>query len=99
MLTRIRTLVLLRALFASGIAALALAACDDPEAQVALETTRLQHGIPGIAAATITADSVTVYTSGTRRLGSLQRIGRDDLFHIGSDAKAMLATVVAREVE
>ena len=96
MLTRLTPL---RALLVSAVAAVSLSACDDPRTQAAIDTVRQQYGIPGLAAAVITSNTVNVYASGVRRLGRPERVGRNDLFLVGSDAKAMLATVIAREVE
>lgn len=60
---------------------------------------RKASGAPALAAAVITSDSIDVYASGLRRAGTGDRVTRGDAFAIGSDAKAMLATLVAREVE
>jgi D-alanyl-D-alanine carboxypeptidase len=40
-----------------------------------------------------------VYANGLRRVGSRARVTKEDFFAIGSDAKAMLGTLIAREVE
>jgi len=60
---------------------------------------RKASGAPALAAAVITSDSINVYASGLRRAGARDRVTRGDAFAIGSDAKAMLATLVAQEVE
>jgi D-alanyl-D-alanine carboxypeptidase len=54
---------------------------------------------PALAAAVVTSRSIDVYVSGVPRLGWPGRVDEDDAFHVGSDAKAMLATVIAQEVE
>ncbi|MCC7461136.1 MAG: beta-lactamase family protein [Gammaproteobacteria bacterium] len=68
-----------------------------PEEMLA-EATRVA-GTPAMTAAVITSTSIEVYTHGVRRLGGSQHIEARDAFHVGSDAKAMLATLVAQEVE
>ena len=88
-----------RALLLAAAIVFTLGACDDPATQAAIDEARQQAGIPGMTAAVITSDTITMYTSGVRKLGSPTPVGRNDLFHIGSDGKAMLATVIAREVE
>lgn len=60
---------------------------------------RKASGAPAFAAAVITSDTIDVFASGLRRVGAPDRITRGDRFAIGSDAKAMLATLVAQEVE
>jgi CubicO group peptidase (beta-lactamase class C family) len=60
---------------------------------------REASGSPGLAAAVITSGSIDVYASGLRRVGSRARVAKDDFFAIGSDAKAMLGTLIAQEVE
>jgi CubicO group peptidase (beta-lactamase class C family) len=58
-----------------------------------------ESGAPGMTAAVITSDSIEVFASGLRRADRPQRVTKDDAFGIGADAKAMLATVIATEVE
>lgn len=56
--------------------------------------------VPGMAALAIrngSADRELV--AGVRRLGSTQKVRRGDRWHLGSDGKAMTATMIARLVE
>lgn len=64
-----------------------------------VDAARLESGAPAIAAALITSDSIQVRVSGVRRLGNPDPVRPGDAFHLGSDAKAMLATLIAQEVE
>lgn len=90
---------ILRGCFLALAAALALSACDDPATQLVIDKARVEAGIPGLSVAVITSERISIHTSGVRRLGSQQPVGRNDLFYVGSEAKAMLATVIARKVE
>ena len=89
----------------AGLAALLAATLFLPMAARAAGEGRLASearkasGAPALAAAVITSDSIDVYASGRRRAGSPDRITHDDAFAIGSDAKAMLATLIAQEIE
>ena len=56
-------------------------------------------GTPAMTAAVITSNSIEVHATGVRRLGVPGVVEVGDAFHIGSDAKAMLATLIAQEVE
>jgi CubicO group peptidase (beta-lactamase class C family) len=65
-----------------------------------LEAVRKEFGLPALAAAVakngrIVASGVV----GTRMLGRDIKVARDDRFHIGSDTKAMTATLAAMLVE
>lgn len=64
-----------------------------------VEAERVSSGAPGMTAAVITSDSIDVFASGVRRADGSDRVAPGDSFNIGSDAKAMLATLVAQEVE
>jgi len=81
-----------------SVAALSTTAfAAEPERLVAQAREAAQS--PALAAAVVTSRSIDVYFSGARKLGSPGRVDEDDAFHIGSDAKAMLATVIAQEIE
>ncbi|MEZ5531864.1 MAG: serine hydrolase domain-containing protein [Steroidobacteraceae bacterium] len=60
---------------------------------------RTAAAAPGMAAAVITSDSIEVRSAGVRKSGAPGRVTVRDSFGIGSDAKAMLSTVIAQEVE
>jgi CubicO group peptidase (beta-lactamase class C family) len=65
-----------------------------------LREFREEHGIPGIAAAVLTRESVLdIGVAGVRKLGGLDSIRLGDRFHIGSNAKAMTGFVAGSLVE
>jgi len=72
-------------------------AVDRMQDQVAAAAA--EAGSPALAAAVITSDAIEVRVAGVRRLGNSTPVAPGDAFHVGSDAKAMLATVIAQEVE
>lgn len=88
-----------REALASGLAGLAagcgLSTQDQVVDQEPLESESL--GLAGLL--TDAARTRTVVTQGIRRAGSEKRIGPNDLWHIGSNAKAMTAALYARLVE
>lgn len=94
-----------------GMAALAglLAACGGgasaPPAgsgaalQLKVAGLRADTGVPGLAVVVVDHDRVDVATSGVRRVGEPGVIERDDAFQLGSETKAVTATLLARFVE
>ena len=65
-----------------------------------LEPIRLRHDLPALAGAIVTAEGpVAVAAVGDRRYGQGPPVSVDDKFHIGSDTKAMTATLLATYVE
>ena len=85
------------------------AGCSDskkptsPAAATPLATTvegiRVRHGLPALGLAVIDRDSIRVTITGVRRRGAPNRAQTGDLFHLGSLAKAMTATMIGRLVE
>lgn len=75
--------------------AAALSASDSSsDLAQALEAIRAAHGIPALAAAIVTTDGATqVVATGFRKAGRPIRVTTDDLWHLGSDTKAMTATL------
>lgn len=65
----------------------------------AVERARLRHGLPAIAAASFSLDAMDVAASGVRRLGGGEAVTTEDLFHVGSLAKGLTATAIARLVD
>ena len=64
------------------------------------ESLRKRNHIPGMAIAMINADStLTLETLGVRRDGFNDKIQSTDLFHIGSNGKAMTSFAAAKLVE
>ena len=65
-----------------------------------LEQTMRDHDIPGIAVALFDSDTIVIKEAmGKRRLGGEEDIRLDDRFHVGSNTKAMTATMIASLVE
>lgn len=98
------------ALVALALAALSAAGCGakkptqpSPLPRVTLASAvadaRRTHGLPALAAASFTLDSIDVAADGVRRLGAPAAVTAGDLFHVGSLAKGMTATAVAKLVD
>jgi D-alanyl-D-alanine carboxypeptidase len=65
-----------------------------------LEITRSAYLIPGLSAAIyVDGQAIEHAVSGIRKVGSPELIDRSDKFHLGSNTKAMTATLVATFVE
>ncbi|UCD19276.1 MAG: beta-lactamase family protein [candidate division WOR-3 bacterium] len=65
-----------------------------------LREYREEYGIPGMAAAVVTGDSIlAVGVDGVRKLGEADSIQFNDRFHIGSNTKAMTGFVAGVLVE
>ncbi|MES2692097.1 MAG: serine hydrolase domain-containing protein [Verrucomicrobiota bacterium] len=98
---------LFSALLASSLALLApfAPAAESPYAASAdiaefCEPFRTKHNLPALAAVVIEGNRIIAHSfTGVRKLGSPEKITPDDLFHLGSDSKAMTATVIARLIE
>jgi CubicO group peptidase (beta-lactamase class C family) len=80
-------------------------AVESPKPKVAdiadlLEPIRQKHNVPAICAAVVNSDGIiAIGAVGVRRRGDTPPVTSDDLWHLGSDTKAMTAAVVARLVE
>ena len=65
-----------------------------------LEPIRDQYAVPALAAATVDADgTLALGATGVRSWKEDAAVSWQDRFHLGSDTKAMTATLVARLVE
>ena len=65
-----------------------------------LEPIRAKHKVPALAAAVVTGDGLAALGAvGVRAAGSPERVTASDLWHIGSDTKAMTAVLCAILVE
>ena len=65
-----------------------------------LKPIRQKFNVPAMAAAVVTSDGVKfVGAVGVRKRGTEVPVGLDDLWHLGSDGKAMTSTLIARLVE
>ena len=66
----------------------------------ALKPIRQKSGVPAMAAAVVTSAGIQfVGAVGVRKRGTETPVGLNDLWHLGSDGKAMTSTLVARLVE
>ncbi|HYE02801.1 MAG TPA: serine hydrolase domain-containing protein [Phycisphaerales bacterium] len=65
-----------------------------------LEPIRAKHKLPALAGAIVTGRELAALGAvGVRRAGGSEPVTRDDLWHLGSDTKAMTATMLAVLVE
>lgn len=72
----------------------------DPEVAAILERVRREHRLPALGAAIVgPTGAVAVGVAGWRRADALTPVKPDDLWHLGSETKAMTATLVGRLVE
>lgn len=85
-------------MFAS-LAAAALLFVQPADLDSIAVTTLEASGAPGVAVMRIIGDEVDIGVAGLRAIDDEAVIGRDDLWHMGSNSKAMTATLVARLVE
>lgn len=76
-------------------------AADAPAASADVISTILaETGAPALVGAVVTAKGVTHFeTGGVRRIGAPDKVTRDDLWHLGSNTKAMTAALYGRLVE
>jgi CubicO group peptidase (beta-lactamase class C family) len=96
--------VLRRSLILFALVVAAPAAHADAELQAFVEQTlakaRDQHKLPGIAAVVQIGGKLEAEVAmGLRASGHPERVTTNDRWHIGSDTKAMTATLIARLVE
>lgn len=94
-----RTTISRRLVLGAGAAALAPGLAYGEDVSV-LTTAMADKAVPGMAALTIRDfHAERELVAGLRRLGSPQRVRRGDRWHLGSDGKAITATMIARLVE
>ncbi len=73
---------------------------SSPDVEALLEPIRAKHEIPGMIGAIVKGEAAgRIGAVGVRRLGSPQKMTLLDKVHIGSDTKAMTATLLAMFVE
>lgn len=86
--------------FALALAVAPAWAQEDSALDSYLETVRTQFGVPGVVAAVVSKGEITeAGAAGVRALGRDEKVTIDDRFHIGSDTKAMTATLAGMMVE
>jgi D-alanyl-D-alanine carboxypeptidase len=74
----------------------AVAAIDESDPGAGLAAIRKRYGIPGMAALALRGDQIAgQFVAGVRKLNGADRVTPADRFHLGSETKAMTATLVA----
>lgn len=72
----------------------------DPKINALLQPVQQQFDVPALAAAIVTSDGLEAFgVAGIRKRGTKSRATPNDLWHLGSNTKAMTATLVARLVD
>ncbi len=92
----------IRHIFAAGLVMSGPVMSGPVAAETAAETVSAVlsgTGVPGAAVGVLRDGRVDTGFGGLRAAGQEAAVGADDLWHIGSNAKAMTATLVARLVE
>jgi CubicO group peptidase (beta-lactamase class C family) len=85
---------------AKGAAAETSPAVDSDSTAQLLETIRVKHQFPALAAAVVVDGKIMATTAvGFRKQGGTEAVTVNDKFHIGSVTKSMTATVAAMLVE
>lgn len=69
---------------------------DENTLQSELDEARKTHDVPALGAAIVSSKGLqTLAVAGVRKKGSDVKVTKDDRFHLGSDTKAMTATLIA----
>jgi CubicO group peptidase (beta-lactamase class C family) len=73
---------------------------NDAALAARLEPIRVKHGFPALGGAIVTSDGLQqMAVTGVRKAGTTVDAAPGDLWHLGSDTKAMTAVVIAKLVE
>lgn len=64
-----------------------------------LEPLRAKHGLPALAGAVVSKGQIAAAAVGARLLNTGKKVTVNDRFHLGSDTKAMTATLAGMAVE
>jgi len=73
---------------------------NDPAVAAELQKLLAKHGVPALAAAIVTSAGMDACAvAGMRKCGAPEQVTVADLWHLGSDTKAMTAALVGRLVE
>jgi CubicO group peptidase (beta-lactamase class C family) len=91
--------MLLCAVIACAAARPARVARVDASLAARLESVRQAHDLPGMGVAVVEGDRISIAVAGRRRVDRDDPILPGDAFHLGSDTKAITASVAARLVE
>lgn len=86
-------------LLALGLIGTASTALADASATALADLLLRKSGGPGVAVALLRDGQIEIAARGLRAKGQPDAVTPDDLWHIGSDAKSMTATLVARLAE
>jgi len=85
---------------AFGLGQTAPATVDDPRIKEILEPLRQKHNLPAMAAALVTGQGLEIAGAvGVRKAGTDVPVTIEDLWHLGSDTKAMTAAMIGGLVE
>ena len=90
-----------RTFLAAGVLVLtSQAQAENGQLDAYLETVRAKYALPALAAAVVKNGEVIARSAvGVRALGTDVAVTDDDRFHLGSDTKAMTATLVGMMVD
>jgi CubicO group peptidase (beta-lactamase class C family) len=90
-----------RTIVGGALAALGLGAAGGATAADTVTLRmRNKHGVPGLGAMIVTPDGFDLFeVAGLRRAGETAAVTKQDLWHLGSNGKAMTAALYARLVE
>lgn len=96
-------MTLLRREFLAAIPVIAAAGCARAESSApagSLQRLVDETGVPALAGAVVTPDGLPfLEVAGVRRAGGEERVTTNDLWHLGSNTKAMTAALYGRLVE
>jgi D-alanyl-D-alanine carboxypeptidase len=90
-----------RTMMGGAMAALGLGLTGGARAAESLTLRmRNKHGVPGLGAMIVTPDGFDLFeVAGVRQVGGAAAVTKQDLWHLGSNGKAMTAALYARLVE
>jgi CubicO group peptidase (beta-lactamase class C family) len=99
--------IMFRTLLFSVLALGAVAGCrgagsgavSPPTLESLVRQTVTDTGVPGLAVTVISTDSIRTSVAGVRKVGATAPIEMSDRFHLGSNIKAMTATLAAALVD
>ena len=85
---------------AIGSSSQAATLTDDPQLKEMLEPIRAKHNLPALIGGIVTTEGLSrAAVTGTRVAGGKTKATLNDLWHLGSDTKAMTASVMGTLVE
>jgi CubicO group peptidase (beta-lactamase class C family) len=73
---------------------------EDAEVAEILRNVRQKYNLPALGGAIVSSEGISaISVDGVRKRGNSTEVSIDDLWHLGSDTKAMTATMIAALVE